>query len=137
MTRVGQLVPWVIFVPILPTLSTRWRCIRRFGKLIRVGRSATEAERLAAKHKLTTRADLLANKVDFATAGRTVSQCLLSARSGDVGTFTRKCMDLDEAFVQAAFALKVDELSAVVATNFGLHLIKVTERNADTPLNFA
>jgi hypothetical protein len=25
----------------------------------------------------------------------------------------------------------------VVATNFGLHLIKVTERYADTPLNFA
>jgi peptidyl-prolyl cis-trans isomerase C len=111
--------------------------VRASHIVIRVGPSATEAERLAAKQKLLTlRADLLANKVDFTTAVRTVSQCPSSARGGDVGTFTRKWMDLDEAFVQAAFALKVDELSDVVATDFGLHLIKVTERNAGTPSSF-
>ncbi len=43
-------------------------------------------------------------------------------RMGSVGKFTREKMD--RAFSDAAFALKVDEVSGVVETPFGFHLIK-------------
>jgi peptidyl-prolyl cis-trans isomerase NIMA-interacting 1 len=43
-------------------------------------------------------------------------------RLGSVGKFTRDKMD--KAFADAAFALKVDEVSDVVETPFGFHVIK-------------
>jgi len=43
-------------------------------------------------------------------------------RMGSVGKFTREKMD--KTFSDAAFALKVDEVSGIVETPFGFHLIK-------------
>ena len=55
---------------------------------------------------------------------------------GDVGSFPRKFV-VDENFARAAFALKPGEISGVVQTDFGLHLIKVTERKAGQPSDFS
>ncbi len=44
------------------------------------------------------------------------------SRSGSVGKFTREKMT--KPFSDAAFALKVDEVSNVVETDFGFHVIK-------------
>jgi len=46
-------------------------------------------------------------------------------RGGDLGKFDRQSMV--PAFANAAFALKVGEISSVVETQFGFHVIKRTE----------
>src|SRR5262249_56914362 len=81
------------------------------------------------------RAQILGDKTDFAAAAKAYSQCPSASDGGDVGTFPRKFV-VDENFARAAFALKPGEVSGVVQTDFGLHLIKVTERKPAQPSDF-
>lgn len=105
--------------------------------VLRVGVNAPPAERAAAKQKLEVlRADVAGGKLDFADAAKKHSQCPSAPMGGDLGYITRKGGLVDEAFSKAAFGLKVNELSGVVETDFGVHLIRVTDRKPGTPSEF-
>jgi peptidyl-prolyl cis-trans isomerase C len=103
--------------------------------MIRGGRTAVE--RAAAKEKATAlRADLAAGKLDFATAAKKFSQCPSAPAGGDLGYILRKGGSMEESFAKAAFALKTNELSAVVETEFGFHVLQVTDRKPGTPTTY-
>ena len=51
---------------------------------------------------------------------------------GDLGWFGRGTMD--PAFEAAAFALQPNQISDVISTTFGYHIIKMLERDANRPL---
>jgi peptidyl-prolyl cis-trans isomerase C len=105
--------------------------------LIRLAPNASAVEKQAAKIKLEQlRAEIVAGKLDFAEAARKFSDCPSKANGGDIGPFPYKFAVL-EPFAKAAFAMKKDEISGVVATDFGLHLIKVTNRDNGQPSDFA
>lgn len=53
-----------------------------------------------------------------------------SAQSGGDLGFLSQSNALDETFKKAAFSLKKDELSEVVQSQFGYHIIKITETKA-------
>jgi peptidyl-prolyl cis-trans isomerase C len=105
--------------------------------VLRAGRNAPAAERTAAREKLEVlRGQIAAGRLDFAAAAQKYSHCPSGPAGGDLGYIGRKGGLVDEAFARAAFALKTGELSGVVETEFGLHLIQVTDRKPGTPSTY-
>ena len=110
--------------------------VRASHIVVRIAPDAPAAEREAAKLKLVGwRKELVDGKLDFAAAAKQHSQCTSAPNGGDIGFFPRK-MAVEEPFAKAAFALKVGEISDVVQTDLGYHLIKVTDRKPGTPSDF-
>jgi len=110
--------------------------VRASHIVLRVGPNAAESEKTAARAKLLDlRNQIVSGKLDFAAAAKAYSQCPTAPSGGDIGSFPRKFI-VDENFARAAFAMKPGEISGVVQTDFGLHLIKVTERTPAQPSDF-
>ncbi|HZY83577.1 MAG TPA: peptidylprolyl isomerase, partial [Gemmataceae bacterium] len=106
--------------------------------VMRVPPTAPEAEKAQARAKLQeVHAQLLANKLDFAEAAKKYSQCITADKGGDLGYIPRKWGPTDELFAKTAFSMQVGQVSDVIQTEYGLHLIKVTERKPGQPEEFA
>jgi peptidyl-prolyl cis-trans isomerase C len=99
------------------------------------GISAGEHEQARARLQ-TLRQEIVSGKLDFAEAAKKYSQCTSAPEGGDIGYFPRK-LAVEEPFAKAAFALKVGEVSDVVETDYGLHLIKVTDRKPGQPSDYS
>jgi parvulin-like peptidyl-prolyl isomerase len=98
--------------------------------------TATESERAQARARLTDlRAQILAGKMDFAQAAKSHSQGPTADKGGDLGYIPRKWV-VEEPFARAAFAMEAGQVSDVVETEFGLHLIRVTDRKAGPPSDY-
>jgi peptidyl-prolyl cis-trans isomerase C len=71
----------------------------------------------------------------FADAAKVNSQCPSKAQGGDVDYFQRSGK-MVEPFSKAAFALKPMQMSDVVQTQFGVHLILQTDRKPGLDVKF-
>ncbi len=104
--------------------------------VLRVPPTASEADKKAAREKLLAmRADIAAGKSDFAETAKKCSDCPSAPNGGDIGYIARKGM-VDESFARTAFSMKVGDLSDIVTTDYGIHILKVTDRKPGTPSNF-
>jgi peptidyl-prolyl cis-trans isomerase C len=100
--------------------------VRASHILISVDPKAKPEEKKAAKEKAEAIRKRIVAGEDFATLAKSESGCPSSKQGGDLGFFSKGQMV--EPFEKAAFALKPGELSDVVETQFGYHIIKVTEK---------
>ncbi|MDD2928667.1 MAG: SurA N-terminal domain-containing protein [Sideroxydans sp.] len=94
--------------------------------LVSVATQASEAEKQAAKEKAEQLlADVKAAPSKFATLAKESSQDPGSAANGgDLGMFGRGMMV--KPFDDAVFSMQVGQISGLVQTDFGYHIIKVT-----------
>ncbi len=105
--------------------------------VIRVPTSSSEDERRAIRDRLTElREQIHSGRISFADAAKQHSHCPSASQGGDIGVVSRKWM-LDENVAKVAFALKPGEISDVVESEFGMHLLLVTERNEGRKVEFA
>lgn len=88
---------------------------------------AEAVDMTAAKAKIDSIRERLLKGEDFAKLAAENSDCPSGARGGDLGTFGKGQMVPE--FETAAFTQPVGEVGAVVQTQFGYHVIKVTERD--------
>ena len=92
-----------------------------------------------AKAAARTKASQLLGQIragaDFAELAKTHSSCSSSKNGGDLNYFARGQMV--PAFEKAAFALERGKISDVVETQFGFHIIQVTDHNEPGPIPFA
>ncbi len=109
--------------------------VRASHILIRVAPGASDEEKGRARKKVAELRERALQGEDFAELARKHSEDPGSAANGgDLGFFTRDRMV--KPFADAAFALKAGEVSDVVETRFGYHVIKVTERKEATRHGF-
>jgi peptidyl-prolyl cis-trans isomerase C len=110
--------------------------VRASHIVLRLSPSASPGEREQVRAQLQAlRQEILSSKLDFAEAAKKYSQCTSAPGGGDIGYFPRK-LAVEEPFAKAAFALKVGEISDVVETDYGLHLIRVTDRKPGQPSDY-
>ena len=103
--------------------------------LIRVKKGEGEKAWKKAKKKVTDlRKQISAGDISFAEAAKSSSEGPSSERGGDMGFISRD--RLDEDFSKAAFSLETNTLSEPVKTDFGWHLIKITERKPSKQVPF-
>jgi peptidyl-prolyl cis-trans isomerase C len=103
---------------------------------IKVAASATAAEKAQARAKADAILARLQKGEDFAKVAAEVSEDADSAKNGGVLAVITPGKTNAVEFEQAAFALKSGELSGVVETPFGLHIIKVDEKTEKRTATF-
>ena len=74
---------------------------------------------------LRLKKEIDAGEITFQDAAKKYSQCPSGQNGGDLGYFGRNQMVRE--FENASFSLPVGQVSAPVRTQFGYHLIKVTD----------
>ena len=103
--------------------------------LIKVDAKADEAKKVEARKKIEEVQQKLKDGGDFAALAKEYSEGPSSTKGGDLGYFRRGQMV--KPFEDAALALKPNEVSDVVETRFGYHLIIVYDKKPEQTLAYA
>jgi len=103
--------------------------------LIKVDAAATDAQKSEARNKIDAVRQKLKDGGDFAELAKEYSEGPSNSRGGDLGYFKRGQMV--KPFEDAVFAMQPDEVSDIVETRFGYHIIKVYDKKPEQTLAYA
>ena len=108
--------------------------VRASHILINMAEDDDQEKKAAARQKIEEIQEKLQAGEDFALLARTYSEGPSRTQGGDLGYFDRRKMV--KPFSDAAFRLQPGEISPVVKTRFGYHIIKVVDRKPETKLAY-
>ena len=102
--------------------------------LIKTESETSEKDNKEAKKKIQAAEKRVQGGEEFAKVAKDVSEGPSSKKGGDLGFFSKGQMV--KAFEDAAFALEPGEVSEIVKTRFGYHLIKVEDKKPASQKSF-
>lgn len=108
--------------------------VRASHILKKVDAKASDADKAKAQKELTDLQTRLKKGEDFSELAKKSSDCPSAPRGGDLGFFPRGQMV--PPFENSAFTLKSGDVSDIIETQFGYHLIKVTDKKAPGTLTY-
>lgn len=111
-----------------PDQFTQPEMVRASHILIRVDQQADDATKKKARAKIDGVLKRARAGEDFAALAKQNSEDGSAQMGGDLNYFPKEKMVPE--FAEAAFKLKTGEISGVVTTQFGHHIIKLTDRKA-------
>lgn len=117
-----------------PDLFKQPAQVRASQILIKVDPGAGESQKVEARKKMEKIQEKVRKGEDFATLAKESSEGPSSARGGDLGYFRQGQMA--KPFEEAAFRLPPGEVSGIVETELGYHLIKVTDKKPERTIAY-
>jgi len=108
--------------------------VRASHILIKVDPGADEAKKAEARTKIESLQAKLKNGEDFGALAKEYSEGPSGPKGGDLGFFGRGQMV--KPFEETAFTMKPGQVSGMVETRFGYHLIMVIERTPESILSY-
>jgi len=97
--------------------------------LIAVPPKSDDAKKAESRKKIEDVQKRLKKGEDFAAVAKEVSDCPSKEQGGDLGYFSKGQMV--KPFEEAAFSMKPGEVSNIVETDFGFHIIKTADKKAE------
>lgn len=105
--------------------------------MLHVSPQAGQPAREQAKRQLAQlREEIVNKKRDFALTAKEFSQGPTKAQGGDLDWFPHIKGVLPEPLLQTAFSLQPGQISDVLESELGLHILKVIERKPGEPSDF-
>ncbi|MFA4991526.1 MAG: peptidylprolyl isomerase [Candidatus Omnitrophota bacterium] len=108
--------------------------VRASHILIKAAADANEEVKKAAKDKIEALRQRLAAGEDFAALAKENSEDGTASNGGDLGYFKRG--DMVKSFEDVAFTMEKDQISAVIETQFGYHVLKVMDKKPARTLTY-
>jgi peptidyl-prolyl cis-trans isomerase C len=112
-----------------PEMFIQPESVRARHILIKVDPKGGDKEKAAARKKIEEIQKKLKNGGDFEALAKEFSDDPSRDRGGDLGYFTKGRMV--KPFEEAAFSLQVGQVSGIVETTYGYHLIMVVDRKPE------
>jgi peptidyl-prolyl cis-trans isomerase C len=108
--------------------------VRASHILIKVEPNASDADKAKARERMVAIQQRIKKGEDFATVAKESSECPSAANGGDLDYFQQGQMV--KPFEEVAFSLKPGTVSEIVETQFGYHLIMVTDKKDASTVAF-
>jgi len=102
--------------------------------LVRVNKAATEAEAKKARKKIESIKEKLNQGQSFEELAKTNSEGPSASRGGNLGYFARG--DMVKEFDEAVFSMNPGDISDIIRTEFGFHLIKLEDFKESKKISF-
>ncbi|MGA2400482.1 MAG: peptidylprolyl isomerase [Syntrophobacteraceae bacterium] len=108
--------------------------VRASHILVKVDQKASAEEKAKALEKIKGIQKRIQGGEDFATVAKEVSDCPSKENGGDLNFFQKGQMV--GPFDNAAFSMKPGDTSDIVETEFGYHIIRVTDKKSPGTMSF-